>query len=70
MNPRQKTEHECPAPTCGLRVPNALLACHTHWFQLSPATRQAVRETAGMLILAPARRHALEMAMAEWRASR
>jgi hypothetical protein len=65
----KKTEHECPAPTCRLQVPNALLACHTHWFQLSPATRQAVHETAGMPTLAPARRHALEMARNEWRAS-
>jgi hypothetical protein len=55
---------------CALQVPNALLACHTHWFQLSPATRQAVHETAGMPILAPARRHALEMARNEWGASR
>lgn len=37
--------HTCPHPTCNLDVPNAQLACRTHWFALPPPLRNAINKT-------------------------
>lgn len=33
------TTHECPKPGCDVRVPFEILACRSHWFEISRATR-------------------------------
>lgn len=34
--------HECPGPLCKTSVPDEMLACSGHWYQVRPATRAAV----------------------------
>lgn len=58
--------HTCPGKGCTVEVPNKLLACRTHWDQLSPTVKAAVLATSRYSILHPARRDALSAAMEEW----
>lgn len=61
--------HRCPAPDCTIQVPDRLLACPPHWAALSHRTKQAIRATARMHPLRPARRAALRAALDEWRSA-
>lgn len=61
--------HRCPAPGCPIKVSSAVLACQSHWFQLSSEVRRAVHATAKLPLLNPKRRAALSAAMKEWRGS-
>ncbi|HEY7007315.1 MAG TPA: hypothetical protein VH395_00155 [Jatrophihabitantaceae bacterium] len=38
------TSHQCPGPGCTARVPQHMLACRRHWYQVSRATRARVWE--------------------------
>jgi len=60
--------HRCPRPKCPLLISNALFCCHGHWYELPPRIRFAIGETAGLPVLAPSRRAAIEAAMFAWRA--
>lgn len=61
--------HQCPG--CRVRVvPDTRLACPGCWNALSERTQQVVRQTAGLNLLNPVRRAALEAAMGEWRLKR
>lgn len=37
--------HECPRNGCVRRVGDEMLACRTHWYLVSPATRRRVWTT-------------------------
>lgn len=58
--------HRCPKPGCTIQVPNRLLACRPHWYELSAPVREAITATASLTVLHPARRAALEDAREEW----
>lgn len=62
--------HTCPGKGCTVEVPNKLLACRTHWDQLSPTVKAAVLATKRYSILHSARRQALSDAMEEWHGKR
>lgn len=34
--------HECPKDGCTRRVSTEMLACRSHWYQVTPATRRRV----------------------------
>lgn len=34
--------HECPGPECGKLVPDEMLACPRHWYQVPKPMRDAV----------------------------
>jgi len=36
------SHHECPGPGCTRSIPNRMLACRTHWYQVSRPTRDRV----------------------------
>lgn len=58
--------HRCPKRGCSAEVSNSVLACRTHWYELSAPVRAAVLATARYSILHPARRAALADAREEW----
>jgi hypothetical protein len=60
--------HRCPSPQCAIIVPNTRLACPSHWYALSAPVRAAIYTTAGLSLLHPDRRAALDAAREEWRA--
>jgi hypothetical protein len=65
-----KTTHKCPARPCPLPVPDRLLACPKHWFQLPSAVRQEIHVTARLPLTDPRRRAALDKAYKVWGVSR
>lgn len=62
--------HKCPHPKCNKRIPDHLLACRPHWFQLSYPVRKAIWDnyTPGqsMATTSPAYMVALRAAETEW----
>lgn len=42
------TSHECPSPSCSIRVPDSMFACRAHWFKISAPTRRAIYATRGL----------------------
>lgn len=63
---RAPTAHGCPARGCDRVVPNRLLACPKHWFQLPATLRQDITRTASLNLLHPERRAALAAASQIW----
>lgn len=61
------TTHRCPARPCPLSVPNRLLACPKHWFELPSIVRMDIEATAHLNPLHPERRAALDAALSIWR---
>lgn len=59
--------HKCPRRSCPRQVPNRLFACPDDWFALTQPTRVAIEQTAGLPLLAPERRAAIEDALTEYR---
>lgn len=37
--------HKCPKTGCDVQVPQNMLACRTHWFDLPRPLRQAIKAT-------------------------
>lgn len=64
--------HMCPAArSCDVRLPDSLLACRSHWYQLPPPLRRRImaeyRQGQTALTMSPAYEQALSDAMDFWR---
>ncbi|HEX5811567.1 MAG TPA: hypothetical protein VFY38_05685 [Pseudonocardia sp.] len=55
--------HECPGG-CGTEIPDEMLACRPHWYQLPQDVRDAVWRTKHLGLTDTRRRNALAAAVA------
>lgn len=59
--------HACPGPDCTVRVPDRLLACRSHWAQVSRDVQRRVYATFRRAPGSAEHRQAMQTAIAEMR---